>query len=190
MKPRTIVALLGAGALLCVAAPSWAVQYTYDALNRVTKVVYDNGDRIEYSYDAAGNIASVIRRGRSSVSVTAQLGAETREPAHAVFTFHGNDGETVTLRFEAVPPQAGLGKYVVMSLKGRADTAGPDAERETIARDRAIAMPAEMTVVLPYGGEFLVDVRGARDQVTRYAGPYRLTLEAAAASCASFKAKR
>jgi len=32
-----------------------AITYTYDSLNRLTRVVYGNGDTIEYTYDAAGN---------------------------------------------------------------------------------------------------------------------------------------
>src|SRR3989304_7487309 len=31
------------------------ITYTYDYLNRLTKVDYGNGDTIEYTYDAAGN---------------------------------------------------------------------------------------------------------------------------------------
>jgi len=31
------------------------ITYTYDSLNRLTRVVYGNGDTIEYTYDAAGN---------------------------------------------------------------------------------------------------------------------------------------
>jgi YD repeat-containing protein len=38
-----------------------AIQYTYDDLNRLTRVAYDNGGRITYSYDAAGNIASIVK---------------------------------------------------------------------------------------------------------------------------------
>ena len=33
-----------------------ATSYTYDELNRLTKVVYDDGRSISYSYDAAGNL--------------------------------------------------------------------------------------------------------------------------------------
>lgn len=33
--------------------------YTYDDLNRVTSVLYDNGKTIEFDYDAAGNVLRV-----------------------------------------------------------------------------------------------------------------------------------
>lgn len=48
--------LLLISTLLCGAACHAATQYTYDALNRLTKVVYDDGRSIEYRYDAAGNM--------------------------------------------------------------------------------------------------------------------------------------
>ena len=39
--------------------------YTYDNLNRLTQVTYDNGNSIEYTYDAAGNITHVNTVGHS-----------------------------------------------------------------------------------------------------------------------------
>lgn len=33
-----------------------ATSYTYDDLNRLTKVAYDDGRSISYTYDAAGNL--------------------------------------------------------------------------------------------------------------------------------------
>jgi YD repeat-containing protein len=36
------------------------VQYEYDALNRLTRVIYENGDSITYAYDTAGNIINVV----------------------------------------------------------------------------------------------------------------------------------
>jgi YD repeat-containing protein len=35
------------------------VAYTYDALNRLISVSYDNGKELHYSYDSAGNILMV-----------------------------------------------------------------------------------------------------------------------------------
>jgi YD repeat-containing protein len=46
-------------AFLCLlpAAPGLAgsAQYTYDSLNRLTQVQYDDGTTIQYTYDAVGN---------------------------------------------------------------------------------------------------------------------------------------
>jgi YD repeat-containing protein len=48
----TVVFLLASGA--------WAITYEYDELNRLKRVIYDNGTSIIYEYDAAGNIVSVL----------------------------------------------------------------------------------------------------------------------------------
>jgi YD repeat-containing protein len=49
----TILAL--ACLLLCTIKPSLASIYKYDNLHRVTRVVYNNGMQISYTYDEVGN---------------------------------------------------------------------------------------------------------------------------------------
>ena len=49
--------LLGAATL---SASAGAATYTYDALNRLTAVDYDNCDIVTYAYDPAGNMTSII----------------------------------------------------------------------------------------------------------------------------------
>lgn len=51
MKHRILYTL----ALLFATTQTFAQTYTYDSNNRLTKVVYDNGTTITYSYDALGN---------------------------------------------------------------------------------------------------------------------------------------
>ena len=179
--------LVAACALLAAMAPAArATQYEYDALNRVTRVTHDNGTSVSYTYDAAGNITSVITRGRSSAVVSARLGSGSGNPARGTFTFRASQGEAVTLRFEADPRQAGAGKYVKMTLKARrAGARATDTPR--MIREVLSAVPAELTSVLPFTGSFVVDVWHAGDQGIRYEGPYRLTLEASPAACASLK---
>ena len=41
--------------LLTTSAPAGTAQYTYDNLNRLVQVQFDDGTTIQYSYDAAGN---------------------------------------------------------------------------------------------------------------------------------------
>lgn len=43
-----------------------ATRYTYDELNRLTRVEYDDGRAIEYRYDAAGNLVRVAKTGPTS----------------------------------------------------------------------------------------------------------------------------
>lgn len=41
-------------------ASATTIRYEYDALQRLVRVTYDNGTRISYSYDAAGNMVSRV----------------------------------------------------------------------------------------------------------------------------------
>jgi YD repeat-containing protein len=43
-----------------LASRAWAITYEYDELNRLKRVIYDNGASIVYEYDTAGNIVSVL----------------------------------------------------------------------------------------------------------------------------------
>ncbi len=56
-----------------------AMDYTYDALNRLTRVIYDNGDSITYNYDPAGNITGTTTTIISvpSISIIAPNGGES-----------------------------------------------------------------------------------------------------------------
>lgn len=47
---------MAAAIIFMIAAPVHAETYQYDDLNRLTKVNYDNGTVVEYTYDAAGNM--------------------------------------------------------------------------------------------------------------------------------------
>lgn len=52
-------------ACLGLVGPSFAngkVRYEYDRLDRLTRVEYPDGTTIEYTYDAAGNVTSVVTR--------------------------------------------------------------------------------------------------------------------------------
>lgn len=51
----TMMLLVGVGQVL-------AISYTYDAQNRLTKVIYDNGNSIAYGYDQSGNITGVVTK--------------------------------------------------------------------------------------------------------------------------------
>jgi YD repeat-containing protein len=46
-----------------------AVQYVYDELGRLVAVIDTSGASAVYSYDAVGNLLSIVRRGSSDVSI-------------------------------------------------------------------------------------------------------------------------
>ncbi len=62
---------------LLLAAPGLAgtAQYTYDTLNRLTQVQYDDGTIIQYAYDAAGN-----RTARQVIASTPTSGDPVADP--------------------------------------------------------------------------------------------------------------
>ena len=64
-RVRQIIFPLSA-ALMYAAITTHADTYTYDPLNRLTQVAYDNGTSIGYTYDAAGNITKIAKVGNSS----------------------------------------------------------------------------------------------------------------------------
>jgi len=46
---------------LLISSASYAINYVYDDLNRLVQVIYPNGEIIHYSYDATGNLLSVVQ---------------------------------------------------------------------------------------------------------------------------------
>ena len=54
-------------AFLFATMQTFAQTYTYDSNNRLTKVVYDNGTTITYSFDALGNRISKTVTGSTAV---------------------------------------------------------------------------------------------------------------------------
>lgn len=67
---RKIVSLCVVCAMfICtVCVESYGQEYEYDKLNRVTKIIYDDGSYVEYTYDANGNITKVKKVDNKSTS--------------------------------------------------------------------------------------------------------------------------
>lgn len=58
---------------LCASHAQAATVYTYDELNRLTRVVYDDGLTISYRYDAAGNLLESIKEAAAQPVVGGKL---------------------------------------------------------------------------------------------------------------------
>ncbi len=89
-----------------------------------------------------------------------------------IFKFSGTKGETVTIRIEANPPEAGSGKRVTLILT--------DKIKGTVLLklDRS-ELPNEITAKLPATGEYLITVaeQPLIAKGERYRGDYCLTLK-------------
>jgi YD repeat-containing protein len=70
--------------LFMLPALGWAATYEYDDLNRLRKVTYDSGDSIEYTYDAAGNIVSVLSPDMPPVAVDDTATVSEDDPATTI----------------------------------------------------------------------------------------------------------
>jgi YD repeat-containing protein len=67
--PRAAFAFAIAGALALWAAPAPAAEsHSYDTQSRLTDVAYQNGGSLHYTYDANGNVLSVVTSLATAVS--------------------------------------------------------------------------------------------------------------------------
>lgn len=61
MKNKLIAIIVLLVLFLNLNAVAFAAEYEYDNLNRVSKVTYEDGSYVIYTYDANGNITSIIK---------------------------------------------------------------------------------------------------------------------------------
>jgi hypothetical protein len=100
-----------------------------------------------------------------------------------IFRFRGTKGETVTIRLEAEPPEAGLGKQVHFALS------------PLLRMRRPVTLPYEITRTLSTSGYHNVSVGTSRRKEPsripwwkKYMGDYCITLEASPETCQTFEA--
>ena len=85
-----MVAIMLVGMIVSSAYAATAT-YTYDNLNRLTHVSYDNGNSIEYTYDAAGNITRVDKVGElATVDAPTVMTHAANNIASGTATLHGS----------------------------------------------------------------------------------------------------
>jgi|GEM_PF-745679 len=108
MSKLKLIALLSSIIITIVAlsVPASAVTYEYDDLGRVTEVTYDSGQKIEYKYDAGGNILSAedvsIIKLNPIGNKTVSVGEELKFTANGV----GQQGSVLTYTASNLPEGA------------------------------------------------------------------------------------
>lgn len=123
-------------------------------------------------------------------TICSTLGAKGNRSDADVFRFNGTEGEDVTIRLEASPPESGAGKRVMLVLRNV--TGGLQLFRR-INR----ALPHEITVTLPLSGDYQVMVAESPgtpgDRVVwgeRYFGDYCIVLEGSPELLETFEVAR
>ena len=143
------------GLILSTTSPA-ATSYTYDELNRLTKVTYDDGRSISYAYDAAGNMSSRVS---SSASLARSFVEEF-------------DGTTLDLTKWSVKPADSRGRAAVWSVGGgalSADVPGGScglcgATDGSSFVPKMAAFGGDFEMVLSVGELFRTQTGGYRDQ--------------------------
>lgn len=138
--------------------------------------------------DFAPNGAGAKTSWRRQAVICSTLGNDPRPHAldQDTFKFNGTGGETVTIRLEADPPEAGLGQRTTLVLRNV--TGGLQ-----LFRRLNTGLPHEITVTLPVSGEYHVLVgEQLGKQILwgeeRYIGDYCVALQASLETLATFEA--
>ena len=97
MKHRIIYIL----ALLFATMQTFAQTYTYDSNNRLTKVVYDNGTTITYTFDALGNRTGKKVTGSTAVKYT--ISVSVSPSGSGTVTGGGTYAKGTTIELNAIP---------------------------------------------------------------------------------------
>ncbi|MDY6986568.1 MAG: Kazal-type serine protease inhibitor domain-containing protein [Thermodesulfobacteriota bacterium] len=117
--------------------------------------------------------------GGGARTLCSTLGNDRTIYSRDVFRFYGVEGETITLRVEADPPECGVGKKVAFAFSPHLMTRG------------AVTLPYEVTRTLRTSGYHYLGVGDSRQgvrlrQSQKFIGDYCVTLEASPETVATF----
>lgn len=101
--------LLPVALSFALTTPAWAIQYRYDALNRLVEAKYASGKTILYEYDAAGNMLTVQTSPQEASVVDIALWVKNRE--NEIIS-----NATLTLSAEVEPVPNGDGSYLIRQI--------------------------------------------------------------------------
>lgn len=122
-----------------------AAQYKYDKLHRLTEVVYDNGTRVSYSYDPAGNILSV----KKTLPLVFIISADPVDKEENV-----QINKTITIRFNEEISQGELFEGILLKDAdgARVGTVNKiSGSTLTVTPDNKLKYAAAYTLVIPSG---------------------------------------
>ena len=117
-------------------------------------------------------------------TICATLGNDGFRRDEDMFGFSGMEGEAVTVRLEADPPEAGAGKPATLILRNKT------GRLWLLFRRQVMELPQEITATLPVSGEYHVTVA---EQLSApwgqgYNGAYCVTLEGTPETSQTFEA--
>ncbi len=112
LYPKLLTLAIG----MTLASPSFAIHYVYDDLNRLVSVNYSSSQKIEYKYDAAGNLLSIQPTFSMKDVVVTLLDAKGEKIIGAEIALTVN-GQLVTVK----DGDDGVedGKYTISSLQAK-----------------------------------------------------------------------
>lgn len=161
--------------VLCCAVSAQLATYSYDSLNRLTGVVYSNGTRVVYTYDAAGNRLSMTVcqlqlgatsatftgvGGEGTVDVVANTGCEWTAIANDPFlgvTSGSSSSGSGSVSYTVAQNTTGLTRTGTLTVAGQTYTVTQSADfAPTIT-----AHPSNATVVSGANATFTVAASGS-----------------------------
>jgi len=124
---QTVIILI---IVVCTSLSAYAAKYKYDELNRLVEVIYDSGQTVTYTYDAAGNILKVevntplkiepiddkkVEAGQLlEFTVTASTEEDTDIECFAYNLPEGAAFDTATNTFSWIPNASQAGVYTII----------------------------------------------------------------------------
>ncbi len=118
LKSSLLITTIFVGVVFLFGIGSYAASatYTYDELNRLIRVEYADGSRIDYAYDEVGNRSQIISTFPCSVAA-AKIGSIFYSSLQAAYNAAGN-GETIKCRNLRFTENLTINRNITVTLDG------------------------------------------------------------------------
>lgn len=156
-----MVAMISRGMVLNVCAE----EYVYDDLNRVIRVIYDDGGSVEYVYDSNGNIVRTIVS-----AVEKETVAESQESVDAEQENSSTDNALNGKKMQGVSKEKQQGTVNVIPESGKEQTVA-DYKNERPLKENGVTQSEPLNVgeILSQRGTVEEYVRSIVKSITEYA---------------------